>query len=177
MSKDSRPLPLARTPALLRDFADVMLPGDGDWPSGGTLGVQHPLAGRLAERYGDGALPRLVEALVAAGAPFDGLAPDARALVVATFEAAEPAFFGQIRDILYLAYYEHPLVVALIDASGRPYRLRPHLSGYDLPAFDRARDYPRHNRGHYVPTDAIRPVDPAPLELDTRITTAWGVNR
>lgn len=178
MSKDDRPsLPLARMPALLRDFADVMLPGGDGWPSGGETGAQHPLAVRLIDRHGEAALPRLVAALLAAGAPFDGLSDGHRIAVVAEFEAAEPAFFDTVRDILYLAYYEHPLVVALIDASGRPYRLRPHLSGYDLPKFDMERDHPRHNRGHYIPTDAVPRLDPTPLDLDGRITTSWGVNR
>ncbi len=180
MSKDDKTpasAPLARLPALLRDFADVMLPGAEGWPSGGEVGAQYPLAERLVETLGPAAPTRLATALIAAGAPFDGLDAAARTAVVAAFEKAEPGFFGRVRDLLFLAYYEHPVVVAVIDASGRPYKLRPHLEGYDLPKFDLERDTPRHNRGFHVATDAVRPVEIAGLELDTRITTSWGVNR
>lgn len=180
MSKDDDHSPgiaLAQVPALLRDFADVMLPGGKGWPSGGAVGAQYPLAERLVERLGPAGLTRLVTALGAAGGPFDGLDAAGRTAVAEAFETAEPGFFGLVRDLLYLAYYEHPIVVAVIDASGRPYKLRPHLEGYDLPKFDLDADKPRHNRGFHIPTDAVQPVDISGLELETRITTSWGVNR
>lgn len=160
---------LAARAARIADFVNALLPGAPGWPSGATLGVQHPLAERLVETFGEGALAALDAAMAGDGTM------TAR---VAAFETADPVFFGRVRDIAFLAYYEHPVVVGIIDASGRPYRLRPHLGGYDLPKFDLERDRPRHNRGGYVATEDVRRVEGvADLELDTRITTAWGVNR
>ncbi len=54
---------------LLADLVEVLLPGDGTWPSGRTVGVQGQLVLRLLEQRGKAALPEVLEALVAAGGP------------------------------------------------------------------------------------------------------------
>lgn len=176
-SPDTGTLKLEDLPTLIRDFVDELLPGNGAWPSGGTIGVQATLVMRLADIQGEETTVRLGTFLLAAGAPFEGKGPEARAAIVRTFEIAEPSRFTWLYDTAMLAYYENPLVVKLIAAGGHPYRLRPHRNGYALPRFDRARQTPRHNRGHYVQTEEVRPVDVSSLDLDGTLTTNWGKSR
>ena len=163
--------------ALLADFIDVLLPGDGAWPSARSVGVQAYVAVRLLEERGKVALPGVMKALLDAGGPLEGLDEAARIDVVKRFEAAEPAVFGWLRDAAYVAYYENPFVAEVINAKGCPYELRPHIKGYPLPRFDPARDAPRHGRGRYVPTDQVRRVDTAELALESNRTQAWGLER
>lgn len=162
---------------LLADLADLLLPGEGDWPSGATIGVQSTLAIRLVEERGEADLTRLAQAILRAGGPFADHPEERRIAIVQALEAAEPELFGWVRDAAYFAYYESPYVVAVINAQGHPYRLRPHVKGYPLPRFDPARDTPRHGRGRYLPTEAVRRVDISRLELDSDRTQAWGLKR
>jgi hypothetical protein len=163
--------------ALLADFVDVLLPGDGVWPSARTVGVQAVLAPRLLEERGKAAFPKVMKALLAAGGPLGPLDEAARIQVVERFEAAEPALFGWLRDAAYVAYYENPFVAEVINASGHVYELRPHLEGYPLPRFDLERNTPRHGRGRYVATDQVRPVDASGLDLGSNRTQLWGLRR
>lgn len=163
--------------AALAAFIDVLLPGKGDWPSGATLGVQHPVMERLVAQKGEDALGDLAAALARIGAPFAGQDAPARIAAVKAMETDDPARFRWLRNAAYQAYYENPAVVALIDARGTPYRVRPHVKGYDLPKFDVATQTPTHGRGSYVATGDVRPVDPSGLNLDTDITSKWGLQR
>lgn len=163
--------------ALVADLVDVLLPGDGAWPSGRTVGVQAPLVLRLIEGRGQSAVPALMRALLEAGGPLEGLDEAARVAVVARFEAAEPDLFGWLRDATYVAYYENPFVAAVINAKGHVYELRPHLKGYPVPRFDPARDTPRHGRGRYTPTGEVRRLDTSGLDLHLDATQAWGLKR
>jgi hypothetical protein len=162
---------------LLADLVDLLLPGDGDWPSGATIGVQSTLAARLVEERGDPDLSRLAQAILQAGGPFTDQPEERRIAIVQALEAAEPELFGWVRDAAYFAYYESPYVVAVINAQVHPYRLRPHVKGYPLPRFDPARDAPTHGRGRWLPTEAVRPVDISTLDLDVDRTQAWGLKR
>jgi len=162
---------------LLADLVDMLLPGGGDWPSGATVGVQSALAIRLVEERGEGDLARLARAILCAGGPFAEQPEERHVAIVQAFEAAEPELFGWVRDAAYYAYYENPYVVAVINAQGHPYRLRPHVTGYPLPRFDPARDAPKHGRGSWLPTGAVRRVDISHLELDSDRTQAWGLKR
>ncbi|MCB1835713.1 MAG: hypothetical protein KDH19_20040 [Geminicoccaceae bacterium] len=163
--------------AALAALVDELLPGKGDWPSGATLGVQHPVMERIAMHGGEAALDELTAALARIGAPFEGLAADARVAAVKKLEAEEPARFRWLRNAAYQAYYENPAIVALIDGRGTPYRLRPHVRGYELPAFDPATQTPTHGRGHWIRTENVRRVDTSSLNLETEITTKWGLQR
>lgn len=163
--------------ALVADLADVLLPGGDGWPSGSAAGVHGVLAERLEADSGGPGLASVAAALVAAGAPFAGRDEAARIAIVSAFEAAAPALFGIVRDAAFLAYYESPFVVAAINDKGFPYLLRPHLDGYPLRPFDPALDAPRHGRGRYVATEAVRRLDIGGLELETRLTTKWGLAR
>jgi len=163
--------------ALLADLVEVLLPGDGAWPSGRDAGVQHLLANRLIEERGRAALPTLAKALRAAGGPLRGLDETARVAVVQRLEAAEPQLFGWVRDAAYVAYYENPFVADAINQHGLRYELRPHIKGYPLPRFDLARDAPKHGRGRYIKTADVRRVDISGLDLESNRTRAWGLKR
>jgi hypothetical protein len=162
---------------LLADLVDLLLPGDGDWPSGATIGVQSTLAVRLVEERGEPDLTRLAQAILQAGGPFADHPEERRIAIAQALEAAEPELFGWVRDAAYFAYYESPYVVAVINAQGHPYRLRPHVKGYPLQRFDPARDAPTHGRGRWLPTGEVRPVDISTLGLDSDRTQAWGLKR
>lgn len=166
----------ATLPAALAAFVDQLLPGKGDWPSGATLGIQHPLMERLVTQSGETALEGLSQLLEKIGAPFNGLDADARAAAVRRLETEEPDRFQWLQTAAYQAYYENPTVVALIDARGMPYKLRPHVQGYNLPKFDLETQTPKHGRGHWTRTADVKPVDTSGLNLETE-TTKWGLQR
>ena len=162
---------------LLADFVETLLPGDGAWPSGSTVGVQSLLALRLLEQRGKRDFAKVADALLEAGGPLAGLDEEARVVIVRRFEASEPALFGWLRDTAYVTYYENPFVAEVINAKGHVYELRPHIKGYPVPRFDPALNTPRHGRGRYVPTDAVQRVDTSGLDLASDRTQTWGVNR
>ena len=170
------PLPIEAA-ALLAGLVDVLLPGDTDWPSGASVGVQGILAMRLYEGLGKSELARLSTAILTAGGPFAGRSAVDQVAIVERLETEEPALFGWVRDAAYIAYYENPFVAAVINTKGHPYDLRPHIKGYPLAPFDLDRDAPRHGRGHYVSTKAVRPIDISDLDLDSDRTLAWGLKR
>lgn len=169
--------PSERLAAALADLVGELLPGDGPWPSGRDVGVQHALQVRHLDAKGEEAVPALARALSAAGLPFDGEDAAARVAAVQAFEAAEPELFGWLRDAAFFAYYESPAVIAVFNARGTPLQARPHLKGYDVPRFDRATQTPTHGRGYWIATDAVRRVDTSGLDLDGRITVNWGLKR
>ena len=162
---------------MLADFVEVLLPGDGSWPSGRAVGVQSILALRLLEQRGKAEFAKVAEALIAAGGPLAELEEAARIAVVTRFEATEPVLFGWLRDTAYVTYYENPFVAEVINAKGHTYELRPHIKGYPVARFDPERHTPRHGRGRYVPTESVRRVDAAALDLESERTQAWGLKR
>lgn len=162
---------------MLADLVDILIPGGDGWPSAATVGVQAALASRLVETQGEDAMGQLIAAVRAAGGPFDTLPAAQRVTVVQTLERQEPALFGRLRDVVFVTYYESPSVAAAINAKGHIYKLRPHLSGYQVKPFDLKVDTPTHGRGAYVPTDDVRPVKVTGLALDTQLTDAWGRGR
>lgn len=171
------PLPPVPLAALFATFVDVLIPGDEKWPSASTIGVQGLLLSRMVEERGE-AEPRLVaEALVGAGAPFKAEDAGGNRAIVERLEATHADLFAWLRSAATLAYYESPVVADAIRALGRPYLLRPHLVGYPSRPFDAAHDTPKHGRGRYVKTDAVKPVDTSGLDLATTRTQNWGINR
>lgn len=162
---------------LFAGFVDVILPGDDVWPSGAVIGVQSLLALRLLEQRGKHEFARAAQALTAAGAPFEGLGEAARVAVVTRFEAGDPELFGWMRDTAYVTYYESPFVAEVINLKGHFYELRPHIKGYPVPHFDPERHTPRHGRGRYVATDAVRRLDTSSLDLAGDRTQSWGLKR
>ena len=153
-----------RLSTMLRDLVDVLIPGEADWPSGSLAGVQGVLAMRLLEERGETALSELEAALRNCGGPLESLGEAGRVEVVAKLESASPKLFTLIRTASYFAYYESPSVLPQIRSLGQPYDPMPILKGYQLEPFDRERDRPRHNRGSYIPTDRVKPVDISGLD-------------
>lgn len=109
---------------------DTLLPGDGDFPSGGSLGL--PLAAH--PRFG----APLAAVLARLPEDFEALAPAARTEAVARAEAADPAGFAAMLTGVYSLYYSHPAVSAVLGRlfghSGAP----PQPQGHRLAPFDPA---------------------------------------
>ncbi len=136
-------------------FMDALLPGGAGFPPASTTGMAALLAARL--RHADAALAgRLAASLAAEEAPKDSAAWHDAAVKL---EASEPELFDEIRKYAYLTYYEQPGVIAAIRALGFRYNDAPLPAGYPDEPFDAAQDAPRHARGRFVPTAAVRRID------------------
>jgi hypothetical protein len=162
------------TARLLACLVETLLPGDDGWPSGSQVGVQSALATRLVQERGEDAIDTLLRSLGPGAAALLADEEAARVAAVAAWEAREKDLFGFVRDAVYMAYYEHPVVVMAINAHGHHYKLIPHVTGYKLPRFDLARETPRHGRGTWIPTDAVRRVPVETLDLADERTRNWG---
>jgi hypothetical protein len=150
-----------RLAAMLRDLVDVLIPGRDPWPNASLAGVHGVLGMRLLEQRGEAALAELDEALAQAGGPLADKAPADQAAIVAKLEQQAADLFTLVRTATYLAYYENPAVIRVVQALGQPYRAVPARGGYPQGRFDPA-DRPQHGRGAYIATEAVRRVD---LEL------------
>lgn len=149
--------------ATLEALAEVLLPGDALFPSGAVVGVQAKLAERVPPLAGEKALDRAIDGLPGLVEAAQGAA---RCQLVEKFEAAEPDLFATVRSVAFLAYYESPFVQEVIRGLGHAYNATPLPKGYGIRRFDRAKDQPRHGRGSYVPTDQVRRVDLAGLDIE-----------
>jgi hypothetical protein len=152
-----------RLATMLRDLVDTLIPGDERWPPASLAGTQGVLAMRLLETRGEDALGELERAIAAAGGPLAELDAAGRRRVVAAFEANEAALFTLVRTATYLGYYENPAVIRQVQALGQPYQAVPIHHGYPQEPFDPVRDAPRHGRGGYVPTAAVKRLDLGPV--------------
>ncbi len=159
---------------LLAALVETLLPGDDGWPSGSLVGVQAVLAMRLVQERGEDAVDSVIQSLGDDAAPLLADDEDARVAAVAAWEARDKTLFGFVRDAVYMAYYENPVVVQAINAHGHQYKLIPHVTGYMLPRFDLARDTPTHGRGKWIPTDAVQRVPVETLDLADERTQNWG---
>lgn len=149
----------------LAALADVMIPGDGAFPSASAVGAHGLLADRLRELGGSSLVERLRAALTVNGGPLAAQAPAQRVQTVASLERTEPELFAQARMALYLAYYAQPDVIAAVRQLGFAYNDAPLPQGYALDPFDPAIDAPKHGRGRYVATEAVRRVDLSGLDF------------
>lgn len=138
-------------------LVDALIPGEGAFPAASTVGTHGLVAHRWRSWQGD-AEP-LAAALAAAGGPLAPLDTGLRVEVVARLERDAPALFATLRGIVYLAYYEQPEVCEAIRGLGFAYNDAPLPTGYALEPFDPAVDAPRHGRGGWVATEAVRRVD------------------
>ena len=153
---------------LLRDLVDVLIPGEEGWPAASVVGVQGVLAMRLMEVRGLLACDELEQAILAAGGPLAPLDEPGRIAVVERLEQDQPALFKLLRGAVYLGYYENPAVIRAVQGLGQPYKAVPIFEGYEQAPFDLDRDRPRHNRGHWVRTEDVRPVDVQGLDLEEK---------
>ena len=154
--------------ALAAEFAalvDLLVPGDGEFPAASEVGTQGKLADRLIVLRGDGAVAELIQALAACGGPLAPLNQADGAAVLARLERELPDYFLQVRNVVYLSYYESPAVHEAIRAMGFTYNAIPLPRGYDVGRFDPATDLPRHQRGQFVTTSDVKRVDLSQLNF------------
>lgn len=128
-------------------LADVLLPGDDLFPSASASGMTSLLLARLRGADGD-LIGRVLSAVAEPSVD-----------TIARLAAAEPELFDSLRKIVFVTYYEQEPVVDAIRALGMPYNHAPLPAGYAPEPFDPETDAPRHGRGHWVATDAVRPAD------------------
>lgn len=147
----------------LRALADTLLPGGEGFPAASSTGMLPMLTERL--RAVDIALPaRLFEAVKAQG-PLPEHAAAWRDAAT-RLEAVEPRMFDDLRKYAYLSYYEQPAVIAAIRALGLLYHASPLPEGYPTEMFNIECDAPSHERGFWIATNAVRPVDLSHLDLE-----------
>jgi hypothetical protein len=151
--------------AELAGLVDLLVPGDGEFPAASQIGAQAKLADRLIVMRGEGAVAELLEALDASGGPLARLDEAGRGAVLARLEGERPDYFLQVRNIVYLSYYESPAVHGVIRAMGFTYNTAPLPRGYDVGRFDPVADMPRHGRGRFLHTDEVKRVDLAQLDF------------
>ena len=151
--------------AELAALVDLLVPGDGEFPAASQIGAQAKLADRLIVMRGEGAVAELLEALDASGGPLARLDEAGRGAVLARLEGERPDYFLQVRNIVYLSYYESPAVHEVIRAMGFTYNAIPLPAGYDVGRFDPATDMPRHQRGRFVATGEVKRVDLSQLDF------------
>ncbi|MBN9074416.1 MAG: hypothetical protein J0H34_23000 [Rhizobiales bacterium] len=162
---------------MLRLLVDELIPGSDRWPSASEAGVHGILSLRL---FGDdaGDLAEKVADLVGwrAGS-LESADAQVRITAVKGFQDIEPDLFDKLYTAAVLAYYETPFVVEAIRETGRPYTQHPHIHGYPMAPFDAARDTPNHQRGSYLRTEDVVPLDTSKLDLETVKTARWGIER
>jgi hypothetical protein len=151
--------------AELAGLVDLLVPGDGEFPAASEVGAQAKLAVRLVVLRGEGAVAELIDALSACGGPLAPLDEAGRKALLARLEGERPDYFLQVRNLVYLSYYESPAVHEVIRALGFTYNAIPLPGGYDVGRFDPASDMPRHQRGRFVATGEVTRVDLAQLDF------------
>lgn len=126
-----------RTLAALLD--EVIPPSaDGRMPGAGALGLAERIVRDVAARPGsiDGVRSGLDTLDRTArgehGEAFASLSLDARKQVVEQVSGADPFLLPSLAFPTYIAYYEHPQVLAALGMEPRP----PHPKGYELEPFD-----------------------------------------
>jgi hypothetical protein len=153
---------------MLAELVDTLIPGDGGrWPPASQVGVHGVLPGRLIEVRGPDAMGELAAAVESSGGLLEDKSAAERGEVIARLEAEHPALFTLLRNAVYLAYYESPDVIGVIQSLGHVYQAVPHAAGYPLAPFDLERDRPQHGRGRWVATDEVRRVDLSGLDFIT----------
>ena len=123
----------ARTLAALLDRV-VPPSADGRLPGAGTLGMAAPVAEamRRAPEMELAILPALDDAESSArqrhGRAFAELSPEQQEALVQALDTAHPALIPTLAFHAYVAYYQHPRVVAALGLEARP----PHPKGYEM---------------------------------------------
>jgi hypothetical protein len=112
----------------LRAFFDTVIPpsADGRIPGAGSIGIEESVAAAINADSRSGEVIRAGLAAVAseasAGGPwsFAAMPPSQRVAVVETVNQVHPRLMNAIARHLYLAYYQHPDVLAAIGEPPRP---------------------------------------------------------
>ena len=132
--------------AALTTIADVMIPGDGTYPTASEAGIVR----FVADHISPGELDLLMSVL--ARVPVDGT-DETRARWLGDLETAEAASFQLLRWHVYTGYYASPLVVAAMNRRGFDYHGPPQPFGYQIAT---EQPIPRHSRGSYVVDSELR---------------------
>jgi hypothetical protein len=141
-------------------LVDTLMPGDELFPAASAVGVQALLAARLVRLRGASAMAELARAIADAGGPLGALNEPGRNAAVAKMERRYAALFDDVVKVVYLAYYESPIVQDAIRALGFTYHAHPLPGGYadQIGRYDPARDAPTHRRGNYTRTEEVHRV-------------------
>lgn len=107
----------------------TLLPGEGAWPSAGTLG----LGAAMRVDLGTDDIAALEQALPTS---FATLAAPAREDVLRGIETAQPDLFDRLVAAAYTAYYVDPRVRAVIERETGYENRPPQPLGYALEPFD-----------------------------------------
>ncbi|MGW4031523.1 hypothetical protein ACWEFL_19780 [Streptomyces sp. NPDC004838] len=142
--------------AVLTAAADRMIPPEGDWPLPSGTALEGFLGDALRSRESDARTVRGIRARLDGLCDGDfpsapGAAQDA-ALI--SLEAADPAAFRTLRELVYYGYYSRPEVAEVIrKVLDCDYHSPPQPLGYRI---DDAPFLTPPARGHYTPTSAMR---------------------
>jgi hypothetical protein len=109
----------------------TLLPGEGPWPSAGTLG----LAAALRADLGADDVVALEQALPPG---FATLAAPSREDLLRSVETAQADLFDRLVTAAYTAYYVDPRVRAVIERETGYENRPPQPLGYELEPFDEA---------------------------------------
>ena len=129
---------------------DVLLPGDGTYPSASATG----LGGRMTThpRFA----PTVAPMLAALPGNFTTLGPDKRVQAVHRAQDQHPAVFAAFLTGVYSLYYTTPETAAVIATETGQHGGPPQPGGHDLPAFDPAMvAIPAARAPHYRPTPQV----------------------
>lgn len=115
-------------------LADVLLPGDENWPSGAELDLTESVQALSA--LVPGHTQSIHELEQALGSAFVELPPLQRHAALTAVDRERPDLFGVARLVVFDAYYRHPRVLlVLADRCG--YRAQPpQPAGFPLEDFD-----------------------------------------
>jgi hypothetical protein len=137
-----------KTATALAAVADVMIPGDGSYPSAGEAHVVDFVQARVN--------PAEHEALERLMAGVDPKDPAAIAAWLTRLEEDDPPSLELLRFLVYTAYYRDEAVVRAINRRGYDYHAAPMPYGYDVPEDI---PLPDGSRGGYTPTTEVRRVE------------------
>ncbi len=157
------------TAGLMAAVCDVLLPGEGNYPSASLTGTHGIVANRLRERYGGQIFESLGRDLTGGGVSFLDLDHAQRVAAVVALEAKKPEFFGFLLQAAYLAYYATPAVIEAIRLDGHVYNDAPLPLGYELTpfSFTPGVDVPLDPKGSFKWTFQMERIDISSLtELD-----------
>ena len=163
-----------RQSAVLAAVADELIPGGEGFPAPSEVDVVSFVrkyvtpAGRDAKWFPFLAEEDFKARLDALGEDFPS--SGTRVAAIEALEAAEPEFFGRLRDVVYYAYYSRPEVVHAMNRllpAGRDYRTSPQPYGYSDVMADWDDELLARVHGSYQKTDEVRRVDvPAHLKKE-----------
>lgn len=145
------------TPEVVQRFAalaDLLVPGDDDFPAPSTTDAPALILDRFLGRAGENGVRLLVERVF----PIDVTG-------LRKLELEEPMLFFELRYATFFSYYQQPSVIEALQRLGHDYHAAPQPLGYDLEPFDArpGHDLPANPRGSYKPTDRIERIDVSSL--------------